>query len=121
MMTERVLPSPGPSRDLRTWLANLIENHAVLGEGPWEAADRILESGRLVDREAIDIEAVAAVEHDQWAHWTAYMLDNLTEVNIARWRQQIECPYPALTETEKDSDREWANKAVAAALGGSDG
>ena len=81
-----------------------------------QVAARWLE-GRLVDREAIDIEAVAAVEHDQWAHWTAYMLDNLTEVNIARWRQQIECPYPALTETEKDSDREWANKAVDAALG----
>ena len=51
------LPSPRPNRELRTWLANLIHNHAVLGEGAWEAADRIIESGRLVDRETINYEA----------------------------------------------------------------
>ncbi len=74
-------------------------------------------SGRLVDREAIDREAVAAVEHDQWAHWTAYMLDNLSRENIVRWSLQIETPYAELTEVEKESDRKWAAKAVDAALG----
>ena len=74
-------------------------------------------SGRLVDREAIDLEAVAAVEHDQWAHWTAYMLDNLSRENIVRWSLQIETPYAELTEAEKESDREWAAKAVDAATG----
>jgi hypothetical protein len=68
----------------------------------------------LFDREAFDYEAAAALEHDQWAHWTAYMLDNLTDENIARWRQQIVTPYVALSEKEKDSDREWAHKAAAA-------
>lgn len=71
-------------------------------------------------RAAIDYEAVAAVEHDQWAHWTAYMLDNLSRENIIRWSLQIETPYAELTEAEKESDREWAHKAVAAALDGTD-
>ena len=39
------------------------------------------------------IERLAAHEHEQWVHWTRYMLDNLTEENIARWRQQIEMDY----------------------------
>jgi len=31
---------------------------------------------------------------------------------IDRWRRQIETPYADLTEKEKDSDREWAEKAL---------
>ena len=58
-------------------------------------------------------ERLADVEHEQWAHWTKYMLDNLTEKNIARWRTQIATPYSELTEKEKDSDREWADRVLA--------
>ena len=58
------------------------------------------------------IERLAAHEHEQWAHWTRYMLDNLTDENIARWRQQIETDYQDLSESEKESDREWARKAI---------
>lgn len=58
------------------------------------------------------LERLAALEHDQWAHWTKYMLDNLTEENISRWKKQIETPYNELTDTEKDSDRRWARKAL---------
>ena len=58
------------------------------------------------------IERLAAHEHEQWAHWTRYMLDNLTEENIARWRQQIETDYKDLSESEKESDRQWARKAI---------
>ena len=56
------------------------------------------------------VERVAALEHEQWAHWTAYMLDNLTPENIARWKRQIDTPYDRLTEQEKESDRRWAQK-----------
>ena len=59
------------------------------------------------------IERLAAHEHEQWAHWTRYMLENLTKENIARWRQQIDTAYQDLTEHEKESDREWARKAIA--------
>jgi len=57
-------------------------------------------------------EALASIEHEQWQHWTAYMLDNLTPENIARWRRQCDTPYDALSEREKDSDREWADKVL---------
>ena len=58
------------------------------------------------------IEKLAALEHEQWAHWTRYMLDNLTPENIQRWRRQIETPYEDLSEKEKESDRVWARKVM---------
>ncbi len=57
-------------------------------------------------------EKLAELEHIQWAHWTAYMLDNLTLENIERWRQQINTHYSELSETEKDSDRKWADRVL---------
>lgn len=59
-----------------------------------------------------EIEELAELEHEQWAHWTRYMLDNLTDENISRWREQIETPYSQLTDKEKDSDRDWARRAA---------
>jgi len=81
-------------------------------------------------------EKLAELEHDQWAHWTKYMLDVLRPViglgfyeargcgledeadivkarkALARWKRQIETPYADLTEKEKASDREWADKVL---------
>ena len=61
------------------------------------------------------VEALAAHEHEQWAHWTAHMLDNTTPANIKRWRRQITAPYAELPEAEKRSDRLWANAALSIA------
>ncbi len=61
-------------------------------------------------------ESLASLEHEQWAHWTAYMLDNMTPENIERWRRQLATPYAELTPKEQDSDREWANKVLAVML-----
>ena len=58
------------------------------------------------------IEELAELEHDQWAHWTKYMLKNLTEKDKEQWRGQIKTDYKDLTEKEKDSDREWAEKVM---------
>lgn len=58
------------------------------------------------------IEKLAALEHEQWAHWTKYMLDNLTIDNILRWVRQIVTPYAELSEAEKKSDRIWAQKVI---------
>ena len=58
------------------------------------------------------VEEIAPFEHKQWAHWTKYMLDNLTEENIARWRKQIDTEYKDLSEEEKESDRVWARKLL---------
>lgn len=57
-------------------------------------------------------ERLAELEHNQWVHWTRYMLDNLTPDNIERWRKQIETPYAQLSETEKASDRRWADEVI---------
>jgi hypothetical protein len=76
------------------------------------------------------VEALAAIEHEQWAHWTKHMLtvlepvlrkprlDDGEQANAAfdallRWDRQIETPYAELTEAEKESDREWAHRVLA--------
>ena len=72
------------------------------------------------------LEDLAELEHKQWAHWTKYMLDRLEQLESEQdphdpykvlhqkenWRRQIAVPYPALTESEKDSDRSWASKSL---------
>lgn len=80
-------------------------------------------------------ERLAALEHDQWAHWTRYMLTALGLLDEAgvvsaevvrlfrfeparlvllqRWKRQIETPYADLSEQEKESDRKWADKVLA--------
>ena len=57
-------------------------------------------------------ERLAALEHEQWAHWTRYLLDHLTPENVERWRRQIDTPYEELSEQEKQSDREWADRVL---------
>lgn len=69
-----------------------------------------LEEGRKEAIEMIDIEKIAEIEHEQWIHWTKYMLDNLTDANIQRWKTQIQTPYSELSE--KESDRKWARKVI---------
>jgi hypothetical protein len=59
------------------------------------------------------LEALAALEHEQWAHWTRHMLAHLTPQNVAQWQRQCETPYHELSEHEKESDREWARRALA--------
>ncbi len=58
-------------------------------------------------------EQLAALEHEQWAHWTRHLLDNLPPENVARWRRQCATPYDQLSEAEKESDRAWADRVLA--------
>lgn len=85
-------------------------------------------------------ERLAALEHEQWTHWTSYMLDMLVPIvlidegllmsweralamswsgrqralaAVARWKRQVVTAYKDLTEEEKESDREWADKVLA--------
>ena len=74
--------------------------------------DELLEDVRTSDLNENLVEKLAALEQDQWAHWTKYMLSNLTDENIERWKKQIDTPYSELSEKEKDSDREWAQKVL---------
>lgn len=67
-------------------------------------------------------EQLAALSHEIWAHWMRYQFSVCeTSLNgsvyipvekIARWTKQIEADYADLTEREKDSDREQADKIL---------
>ena len=56
------------------------------------------------------IEELADLEHEQWIHWTKYMIENFSYENREKWLKQIETKYEDLSEKEKKSDRVWARK-----------
>jgi hypothetical protein len=69
-------------------------------------------------------EALAAVSHEIWAHWMKYLFSRclgqaagisgsvIPQKEADRWRRQMETAYADLTEKEKDSDREQADKIL---------
>lgn len=59
-------------------------------------------------------EQLAAIEHDQWMQWSQTIAQNeqLSEERLARWKK-LWVPYAELSEKDKDSDREWADKVLA--------
>jgi len=66
-------------------------------------------------------EALAALEHEQWAHWMRRLFEKgewrhagfvIHEEDADRWYRQMEAAYANLTEAEKDRDREWADKVL---------
>jgi len=59
------------------------------------------------------LERLAELEHEQWSHWIKYMFSNWSKPNAFRWIEQSKKSYEELTEEEKESDREWAKKALA--------
>ena len=73
-------------------------------------------------------ERLAALEHEQWAHWMRYLFSRCEAIDagpngyalvistedVAHWQRQIDTSYADLTEREKDSDRVWADKVLAA-------
>lgn len=67
---------------------------------------------RLKEKAIALVEKIAPLEHEQWAHWTKYILDNLTDENIERWKIQCQTDYKDLSEEEKESDRVWARKLL---------
>lgn len=62
------------------------------------------------------VERLAAIEHARWAHWQSYMHRKairtaeggllLPPELVERWERQINAPYEALSDEEKESDRE---------------
>ena len=68
-------------------------------------------------------ERLADVQHAIWAHWMRYLFSVSIENHdgavtipadkVARWKRQINTEYTNLTEREKDSDREQADKVLA--------
>lgn len=72
-----------------------------------------MEIDEILDRLVDDL---ASIEHERWAHWQRYMHGKGVAQSdgsllipahlVAQWERQIATPFAALSEQEKDSDRE---------------
>ncbi len=101
---------PQFSSDIPVTVGDVVER-----DGFWFADLQVYEHGRTsISLKGIPTlrERLAALEHKQWAHWTRYLLDHVTPENTELWRRQIDTPYEHLSESEKDSDREWADQVL---------
>ena len=68
-------------------------------------------------------EVLAKLAHEQWSGWIDYMFEKCTKAPdgeltipkwaVDRWQRQAKTPYSELSITEKDSDREEADKFLA--------
>ena len=68
------------------------------------------------DQELLDfIDALAEIEHERWADWQAHVF-NVSVKNedgsvtipaeyVSRWERQVHTPYIALSEDDKQKDR----------------
>lgn len=62
------------------------------------------------------MEQLATVEHERWSHWQRYMHGKgerrpdgslvIPPALVARWERLMATPYGALTDAERESDRE---------------
>lgn len=66
-------------------------------------------------------ELVADVSHEIWAHWMKYLFSRCEDDDLGivimredarHWQRQVRTTYEDLTEREKDSDREQADKIL---------
>lgn len=77
--------------------------------------------GAMLD-EVVLREALASEQHEIWAHWMEYLFlkcDQDPAGNaiipadlVRRWERQLRTPYQGLSEQEKDSDREQADRII---------
>lgn len=68
-------------------------------------------------------EQLAALAHDQWSGWMQYLFQLATThsdqtvviqpEHVLRWKRQMNMSYAELSEAEKNSDREEADRVLA--------
>ena len=68
-------------------------------------------------------ERIAAVQHEIWSHWMQYLFSvstynkdgsvTIPEDKVSRWAEQGKTDYFWLSEREKESDRDQADKILA--------
>ena len=69
-------------------------------------------------------ERIAAVQHEIWSHWMRYLFSVCGELNddgsatipaynVERWHRQMATGYADLTDKERESDRNQADKVLA--------
>lgn len=94
--------------------------HIVAGQLETERNEARAEIERLKTPMITDMrEKMAALCHDQWAGWMEYLFLKSKQVDgcviipawaVERWRRQVATRYPDLTEDEKNSDRNEADR-----------
>ena len=67
-------------------------------------------------------ERLANVQHEIWSHWMKYLFNTckrntdgsytIPKDKAEKWMQQLSTPYEKLSEAEKNSDREQADKII---------
>lgn len=65
----------------------------------------------------IDREELARLQHEIWSHWMRYQFsvmegNKIPQDKVERRTRQMNTSYDQLTEKEKDSDREQADKIL---------
>ena len=73
-------------------------------------------------KDPLVLEVIAGTQHEIWAHWMSYLFTTgatnpdgsytLPADKVSRWRKQIDTAYSELSEMEKKSDREQAEKIL---------
>lgn len=68
-------------------------------------------------------ERLAAAQHEIWSHWMAHLFSvsvrnrdgsyTIPAALVERWQRQMNTTYEQLSENEKESDREQAEKLIA--------
>lgn len=72
-------------------------------------------SSRLLKLDSL-VDELADIEHQRWSHWQRYLHSKCERADdgslvipahlVDRWESQMNSPYSALSEEEKESDRE---------------
>jgi hypothetical protein len=57
------------------------------------------------------IEALAAIEHEQWLHWSRATASDVSAATRAKW-QTSWVKYDEMPDNLKEVDRVWARKVV---------
>ena len=127
--TAGLLPSEGVIEQIRAWGSCVDAGESYY---MWKS-EHLLEDEQYTFRVAIaDLEGIlrveqkrraeweakeekAAVVHEIWAHWMRYFFSrmegrSLRVEDVERWRRQAGTAYADLTEAEKASDREVAER-----------
>lgn len=68
----------------------------------------------------MNMEHLAAIAHELWSDWMKYLFSQsvhnadgtvtIPKCSVERWKRQMNTPYAALPENEKESDRIEAQK-----------
>lgn len=69
----------------------------------------------MAEQLTLEIEALAAIEHEQWMEWAKSIMAtvHIPPERQARWTNLM-VPYSELSEENKELDRKWARKALCA-------